>query len=193
MPADPIDDVLGQIARGDIEVARVLFAAYTPYLRALVRRQQADRLRAKFDSDDVVQSVWVQVLQKLGRDGWLVNDEPRLRGLLATIARRRLLTRARAHDRDPEESETSDPATDRNPRPSEVAQAGDLWSHLLHLCPPQHREVLVLKREGLPLAEIAARTGLHEGSVRRILRQLARDLALRQEPLPVEAEAEPTR
>jgi RNA polymerase sigma-70 factor (ECF subfamily) len=36
----------------------------------------------------------------------------------------------------------------------------------------------MLKREGLPLTEIAARTGLHEGSVRRILRRLSRDLAM---------------
>jgi RNA polymerase sigma-70 factor (ECF subfamily) len=49
--------------------------------------------------------------------------------------------------------------------------------------------VLVLRREGLPLAEIAARTGLHEGSVRRILRRLARELALRAEPLTPEPEA----
>ena len=43
---------------------------------------------------------------------------------------------------------------------------------------PDHHELLRLKRQGLPLQEIAARTGLHEGSVRRILRQLARQLAL---------------
>ena len=47
---------------------------------------------------------------------------------------------------------------------------------MLDLCPPEHHEVLVLRREGLPLVEIAARTGLHEGSVRRILRRLAREL-----------------
>jgi RNA polymerase sigma-70 factor (ECF subfamily) len=49
---------------------------------------------------------------------------------------------------------------------------------MLDLCPPDHHSVLLLKRDGLPLAEIAARTGLHEGSVRRILRQLSRDLAM---------------
>jgi RNA polymerase sigma-70 factor (ECF subfamily) len=49
---------------------------------------------------------------------------------------------------------------------------------MLQLCPPEHRAVLCLRRDGLPLAEIAARTGLHEGSVRRILRRLVRELAL---------------
>jgi RNA polymerase sigma-70 factor (ECF subfamily) len=74
-------------------------------------------------------------------------------------------------------------AASPEPRPSEVAQAGDLWEKMLALCPPEHHELLRLRRQGLLLTEIAARTGLHEGSVRRILRQLARQLALEQEPL----------
>jgi RNA polymerase sigma-70 factor (ECF subfamily) len=47
---------------------------------------------------------------------------------------------------------------------------------MLALCPPAHHDVLRLRREGLRLEEIAARTGLHEGSVRRILRKLARQV-----------------
>jgi RNA polymerase sigma-70 factor (ECF subfamily) len=191
MSADPIDELLDQLARGDTEAAGVLFAAYAPYLRALVRRQVSDQLRAKFDSADVVQSVWVQVVRHLGRDGWTVEDEARLRALLATIARRRLLTRVRKHANDlapdqPDEAEVETLPEHRHPRPSEVAQAGDMWARMLDLCPPEHHKVLVLRREGLPLTEIAARTGLHEGSVRRILRRLARQLALRQVPLPAD-------
>jgi RNA polymerase sigma-70 factor (ECF subfamily) len=184
MPADPLDVLLDQVARGDTEAAAALFAAYAPYLRALVRRQLSDRLRAKFDSADVVQSVWVQVVRHLGRDGWAVDDEARLRALLATIARRRLLTRARRFAGAPaDEGLAGTDLADDAPRPSEVAQANDLWDRLLALCPPEHHAILHLRREGLTLEEIAARTGLHEGSVRRILRRLARELALRDEPL----------
>jgi RNA polymerase sigma-70 factor (ECF subfamily) len=52
---------------------------------------------------------------------------------------------------------------------------------MLALCPAEHQEVLRLKRQGLLLTEIADRTGLHEGSVRRILRTLARRLALQEQ------------
>jgi DNA-binding IclR family transcriptional regulator len=38
--------------------------------------------------------------------------------------------------------------------------------------------VLILKRQGLFLSEISARTGLHEGSIRRILYDLARRMAV---------------
>ena len=195
MAEPPADALIDQLARGDMQAAGALFDAYAPYLRALVRRQLSDQLRAKFDSADVVQSVWVQVVRRLGRDGWSVDDEARLRALLATIARRRLLTRVRqlsagvaAEKAGPDEAEAV--PDDGRPRPSEEVQAQELWATMLDLCPPEHHPVLVLRREGLPLTEIAARTGLHEGSVRRILRRLARELALRAEPLAAEAEAE---
>jgi RNA polymerase sigma factor (sigma-70 family) len=189
MPDELVDDILNQLSRGDIEAAEALFAAYTPYLRAVVRRQLSDRLRSKFDSADVVQSVWVQVVRQLGRDGWRVNDERELRALLATIARRRLISRARRHAQtDDDLPPDGAGAETRDPRPSQVAQAGELWERILDLCPPEHHQVLYLKREGLPPGEIAAQTGLHEGSVRRILRRVARELALQEEPLAGPAE-----
>jgi len=181
------DDLLEQLGRGEVEALGELFEAYAPYLRAVVRRQLSDRLRPKFDSVDVVQSVWVQLIRRLGRDGWRVNDEGHLRALLVTIARRRLITRARQCDRAgdrPAEDDWTAVADARQASPSEAAQANDLWERMLGLLPPEHHPILALRREGVALAEIAARTGLHEGSVRRILRRLARELALRERPLP---------
>ncbi len=49
---------------------------------------------------------------------------------------------------------------------------------MLEECSPAHREILVLKRQGMPNGEIARLTGLHEGSVRRILYELARRMAI---------------
>jgi RNA polymerase sigma-70 factor (ECF subfamily) len=189
MKADPADLLLEQLARGNVEAAADLYAAFTPYLRAIVRRQLSDALRPKFDSADVVQSVWVHVVRQLGKSGWKVQDGDQLRALLATIARRRLVSRVRHHARAVGaerggEGELAAAPDEGYPRPSEVAQADELWDELLRLCPAEHHEVLRLRREGLLFAEIATRTGLHEGSVRRILRRLSRELALRQEPLP---------
>jgi RNA polymerase sigma-70 factor (ECF subfamily) len=61
--------------------------------------------------------------------------------------------------------------------------ADELWQRMLALCPPGHHQLLHLRKQGLTLDEIARRTGLHEGSVRRILRRLSRQLALGQEPI----------
>jgi len=183
------DELLEQLWKGNAEVLGDLFVVYESYLRAIVRSQLSDRLRSKFDSVDVVQSVWVQLLRRMGQDGCRVNDKNHLRALLVTIARRRLVSRARQcwwlTDADlPLDDEGWESLFDsRQTMPSETAQANDLWAKMLNLTPPDQREVLILKREGLPLQEIAARTGLHEGSVRRILRRLSRELALQEEPL----------
>lgn len=182
------DRLLEQLNRGEVAAAEELFAAYAPYLKAVVRGHLSDRLRAKFDSADVVQSVWVQVVRRLREDGWRLGTEAELRALLTTIARRRAISRIRQHapaagrERRLGDGAEPVPAAD-GPRPSEVAQADELWQRMLRLCPPGHHEVLRFRREGLSSDEIAARTGLHEGSVRRILRRLARDLALTERPL----------
>jgi RNA polymerase sigma factor (sigma-70 family) len=187
MPSSPHADdatLIDRVGRGDVDAVAAMFAAYAPYLRAIVRCRMADRLQAKFDSADVVQSVWVQVLRQIGRPGWAVTDERQLRALLATIARRRLITRIRRTDEgDPAAEEVEELPQIGQARPSEVVQADDVWDKLLDLCPSDHHPVLALRREGVSLTEIAARTGLHEGSVRRIIRRLASALALQEEPI----------
>jgi RNA polymerase sigma-70 factor (ECF subfamily) len=188
MDVEPLDLLLERLARGDAAAAEQVLAAYEPYLRALVRRALPGRLRAKFDSIDVVQSVWVHVLRALRAGAWEVGDRARLRALLATVARRRLVSRYRHHRTALEREQPGGAEPDGLPaphqaRPSEVAQAGELWERMLALCPPEHHELLRLRRQGLLLDEIAARTGMHEGSVRRVLRRLARQLALEREPL----------
>jgi RNA polymerase sigma factor (sigma-70 family) len=189
MKAEPLALLLEQLNRGDREAAERVFAAYEPYLRMVVRRYLPGRLRPKLDSIDVVQSVWVQVLRGLRACRWHFTDTARLQAFLVKVTRRLLTSRFRRHhtalERERPGVATLDvfPAAGQ-PRPSEVAQAAELWERMLALCPPEHHALLRLRRLGLPLNEVAARTGLHEGSVRRILRRLARRLALSQEPIP---------
>jgi RNA polymerase sigma factor (sigma-70 family) len=180
-------DLLQRVRHGDEGAAGQLVAACEPHLRQAVRRSLPDRIRARFDSVDVVQSVWVHVLRGLRAGKWQFPDESHYHAFLLKVARRRLVSRMRHHG-PAVEREAAGTDLDRLPapaqaRPSEVAQAEELWQRLLALCPPGHHEVLRLRRQGLAMEEIGRRTGLHEGSVRRILRQLARQLALDQQPL----------
>src|SRR5581483_7063392 len=117
--------------------------------------------------------------------GWRFKDPAHLRSFLVQVTRHRFIDQIR-HHRTALEREQPLSGTDpedippsTQPRPSEIVQADDLWRKMLSLCPPAHHEVLRLKRQGLTLEEISALTGLHEGSVRRILRQLAREMAIR--------------
>jgi RNA polymerase sigma factor (sigma-70 family) len=183
MSVEHLDELIEKLNGGDVEAAERAFLAYEPYLRMAIRRQLSGPLRSKLDTMDIVQSVWADVLGGFRAAGWRFTDRSHLRAFLMKVARNRLIDRRRQHHRAIEQERPLDPSMvdlpiARQPRPSEVAQEHELWKRILDECSPCHREILVLKRQGLPNAEIAKRTGLHEGSVRRILYDLARRLSI---------------
>lgn len=187
MNAPPLEHLLKLLSEGDSEAIEHVFVNVAPGLRTLVRRQISGPLRSKFDSEDVVLSVWTDLLDGF-RDGrWSFETAAQLRAFLITATRRRLIDRVRQHRRAIELEQPFSSEEDGRQlasgvaAPSEVARGNELWRQLLALCPPAHRELLALKRQGLPLAEIAARTGLHASSVRRILYDLAKRLAAAQQ------------
>lgn len=184
MSADILDELIERLNEGDLDAAEKAFLAYEPYLRIAIRRQLSGPLRAKLDSRDVIQSVWADVLHQFREAGWRFADRAHLRAFLMKVARNRLIDRRRQHHRALDRERPlgdlkahEQPRADQ-PRPSEVAQGEELWQQMLASCPPAHREILRLKRDGLPLSEISARTGFHEGSIRRILYNLATRLAV---------------
>ncbi len=173
-----VADLLEQLNRGNAAAAEEVFRRYEPYLRMMIRRQLAGPLRAKFDSVDIVQSVWADLLRGFRAANWQFDDAAQLKAFLVKATRNRFLNRIQRHRREKPLGEVDLAARtpSHEPRPSEVAQRDELWERLLRLCTPAHREILHLRRQGLLLAEIAARTGFHQSSVRRILYDLARRL-----------------
>ena len=183
MVSEPLDNLLAQLSGGDPAAVEQVFLAFEPYLRKAVRRHLPPPLRAKFDPADILQSVWADVLRGFREAGWRFTNADHLRGFLFVATRNRLIDRIRRYRKAVEREEPlggggrQGEPTSPQPRPSELAQAADLWERILARCPPEHRPLLGLKRQGYSLAEIAERTGLHPDSVRRILRTLARQLA----------------
>jgi RNA polymerase sigma factor (sigma-70 family) len=186
---EPLQALLERMCAGDLQAAEQALLAHETQLRVIVRRQLSRRLRAKFDSVDVVQSVWVRVLQDFQKKGCRIESTDHLRNFLVRVTRNCLIDRLRyfrtALEREQPLTEGVPlPASGAGqPRPSEIAQANELWDTLLENCPPEYHELLRLKQQGLPLARIAASTGLHEDSVRRIIRRLARKVAFTGDPL----------
>jgi RNA polymerase sigma-70 factor (ECF subfamily) len=170
----------------DPEAVEQVFLHVAPSLRAMVRRYVTGALRAKFDSEDVVLSVWVELIDGFRQGRWHFENVSQLRAFLITATRRKLIDQVRqcraqiAHEcvLPPEVDPTL--FAGRATRPSEAARSNELWEQLLTLCPPAHHELLNLKRQGFSLDEIAERTGLHSSSVRRILYDLAKRLAIAQ-------------
>jgi RNA polymerase sigma-70 factor (ECF subfamily) len=150
----------------------------------VVRRLLPAHLRTRFDSADIVQSAWAGLVEKLHEAELHFASAAHLRAFLVMVTKHRFVDHVRQHEasvareRPVPEDDLAELAQSAQPRPSEVAQAEELWEQMLALCPPEHHEVLRLRRDGLLLEEIAAQTGLHVDSIRRILRKLARQLAL---------------
>jgi RNA polymerase sigma-70 factor (ECF subfamily) len=192
MNVDSLDSLLEELNGGSDAAAERAFLAYEPYLRKVVRRLLPQNLRAKFDSIDVVQSVYCDVLVAFRASGMRFASVPQLRAFLVAATRNRFIDRLRQHR---SAVRLEEPLPDEGlaahspaPRPSESAVAAELWDRLLALCPPQHHALLELRRAGASAGEIAAQLGMHDGSVRRILRGLSVRLACSAAPEP-----EPTR
>jgi RNA polymerase sigma-70 factor (ECF subfamily) len=183
MNAEPLDELLDRLCQGDSQAAEQVFVAYEPYLRLVVRRLLPAQLRSKFDSQDVVHSIWADLLTGFRDSGWRFQDAAHLRAFLVKATRNRFLDSVRKHKAaatreqplDAELLEDSMPSP--VPQPSEIAQANDLWDQMLKICPEAHRPLLQLRREGCTLEDIAAKTGYHPSSVRRIFYDVAHRLA----------------
>lgn len=184
--ATPLRDLVQQFLDGNRSAADELFHLVQPYLLRVVRRRLSAPLRVKLDSADIVQSVWADVWRKREQGGWHFDDLEQFRVFLARLVQNRCIDRFRSHGMAVRHEEPLDHEAQGQPsalaaqqaHPSETLAADELWQKMLAVCPPAHRGLLDLKRQGFSLDEIALRTGLHKNSVRRILYEIAGRLAL---------------
>jgi RNA polymerase sigma factor (sigma-70 family) len=184
---DSLEAVLVRLNSGEQSAVEEMFVAFEPYMRMAIHRRIAGSLRAKFDSADVVQSVWADLVDGLRESRWVFASIEQFRAFLIKMTRNRLIDRLRSHRHSldheiklPLEHVEALPA-DRIPRVSEDFYADELWQQMVEACPAAHYELLTLKHQGASIAEIAERTKLHEGSVRRILYDIAKRVAARRE------------
>jgi hypothetical protein len=87
MQTDALDQLLDKLGCGDDAAAEEVFRAYEPYLRVVVRRMLPPNMRSKFDSVDVVQSVWADVLRRFREGGYRFNNAAQLRAFLVKATR----------------------------------------------------------------------------------------------------------
>src|SRR5262245_42416905 len=97
METEPLHALLAKLSQGETSAAGEVFRAYEPILRMVVRRQLSDRLRAKFDSMDIVQSIWVDFLRGFQDAGWRFESAAHLKAFLIKMTRNRFVDRLRQH------------------------------------------------------------------------------------------------
>ena len=94
-----LEVLLDRLNQGDVAAAEKLFLIYEPYLRLLVRRRLGTHLRSKFDSIDIVQSVWADLLAGFRANDWQFADPTHLQAFLVKVTRNRFIDRLRHHRR----------------------------------------------------------------------------------------------
>jgi RNA polymerase sigma factor (sigma-70 family) len=184
----PEDSLLARLNAGDEAALQEMFVSIEPFMRMVIRRRISSGFRAKFDSADVVQSVWANFVGNRERRDCKFENLEQFRAYMVRMACNRLIDHFRKHrmsvlHKATTKDDRRELPADHDPSVSEDFYAAELWEQLRENCPPAHYDLLVLKRYGASVAEIAQQTNLHEGSVRRVLAELARRiLKLRKSP-----------
>jgi RNA polymerase sigma factor (sigma-70 family) len=184
MPIEPdISDLIARARTGDEAAVREFLTRFEPEVRTMVRGRLPRMLRTQFDSMDFVQAVWQSFFADLRKGPRQFENVHHLRGFLAGVARNKVyeehrrLTRTKKYALAREQRlyvrrgsrEVERELISPEPTPSQAVQASDRLAQLMATCSPREVQVIVLRHQGLTFEEIAARTGVNERSVRRII------------------------
>jgi RNA polymerase sigma-70 factor (ECF subfamily) len=189
---ETFDALVGRALAGEGGALPRLIEHCLPGLRAWIRLQTGEALRAKESASDLAQSVCLELLQDLS--SFEYRGEAAFRQWLYRAAERKIRDRARYW-----QAERRDVAREQRPRaederadelldcyatfctPSRVAVAREELARIetaFAALSPEHREVILLARMlGLPHAEIAQRMHRSEGAVRVLLFRALAELA----------------
>jgi RNA polymerase sigma-70 factor (ECF subfamily) len=182
-------DVMARLRAGDEAAARLVFERFVHQLIRLARGQFDAVLRRKVDAEDVVQSAYKSFFLRYGEGKLEVPDWSKLWGLLTLITLRKCCDRVayhRAECRDVQREAAAHPgasgtepwweAVAREPTPEEATVLAETVELLLRSLEEGERPVLELSLQGYTSAEISARLGLAERSVRRLRERIRKRL-----------------
>lgn len=194
MDDDVFTRLIGRAREGDEHALEELLRSFETDVRLMVRVRLPKALRARFDSMDFVQSVWTSLFVNPQRDEVNFANAKHFRAFLAGVVSNKVnqqyrkRTQSKKYElareeplyvrRGDQEQPRELPAT--LPTASEEAQATERMAQLAAGRSPAEARALELRRRGLTFDEIAAQTGLHERTVRRLIEGLRDHLEARQ-------------
>ncbi|MHC4399124.1 MAG: RNA polymerase sigma factor [Planctomycetota bacterium] len=182
-----VDDfrrLLERVENGSQEATYELIDRYAPHVVRAVRRKLSKAIRAKFDSVDFVQAVWASFFAAPKSLARFAAPNELVRHLVA-LAYNKVVDEFRRYmetdkhnvnrerSLDNSELHLSGELVARQPSPSEVAVANELWARMLEGQPKHYRRILELRRAGNTYQQIADKLDLNERTVRRTIRKVA--------------------
>jgi RNA polymerase sigma factor (sigma-70 family) len=177
------DILIQKVREGSQQAAWELIQKYSSQILRVVRRRLPDGLRQKFDSQDFEQAAWMSVFAHRSRLGKCatakdfvaylgqiaankVNMEVRRRyyGKKYNVTREESLNKLSLTD-----SEVLHAVQDSA---SEVAMMRENWLQFIEGQPEHYQRIVAMRYAGKSMREIADELKLHEGTVRRALKQM---------------------
>jgi RNA polymerase sigma factor (sigma-70 family) len=185
------ETLLERLRTGDEEAAWQLVCEYGPHVVAVVRRRLRRQIRARLDSQDLVQAVWKSFFLDMPGIADLRSPEQLIKLLveltqnkvvdayrhhLYAERRRAAQEEAALHEENPEcerwPAENGVEIIGRDATPSQFAMAREHWQRMLHERPVVHQEVIRRRLMGQTYESIAATLGISERTARRVIGDL---------------------
>lgn len=174
--ANQTQEVFQRVAQGDDDACRDVFERYLQRLVGLARSRLSERLAAKVDAEDVVQSVFRSFFIRAQDGQYVIERAGDLWKLLAAITRHKVLKRAehfqqqrRSLDREAALAEPGNENATAEPNEADAVALADEVEFLMRQLEPHQREMLELRLQGKTIPEIADAVNRSERTVRRFL------------------------
>ena len=168
-----------RVRDGDQDAAEMLITEFEPQIRRLVRFRLTDpQLRRTVDSADICQSVFTNFFIRISLGDFEFQEPRQLFGLLATMARNKLIQRYRKEAcRRPQDGQLifygelaeELQATSMSPTPSQVVAAKELVEKLEGKLSPDEIRISELRRDGKSWGEISEMLGEGADALRKRL------------------------
>jgi RNA polymerase sigma-70 factor (ECF subfamily) len=177
--------LMRRLRDGSEEAAWELVERFSSSVQRVIRRSLNEQMRSKFDSIDFVQAVWFSLFRERERFNNF-QSPAQLTAFLMGMAknklahehRRRLQTKKHDLRREqPVNSEDHDYGYQDShcPRPSQIAQARELWNSIIAGESDQNHRIVKLRLAGMTYEEIGSTLGIHERTARRVIDRLSRE------------------
>ncbi|MCA9234742.1 MAG: sigma-70 family RNA polymerase sigma factor [Planctomycetales bacterium] len=178
MPICSDHSLLRRFQTGQQDAATELYLRYARRLQALARKQTGQQLAARFDPEDVVQSVFRTFFRRASEGCYAAPVGEELWQLLLVLALNKIRSLAvyhRAQKRDAGRTVAADAVAEAAGESGDDAIAYNTMrlvvDELIESLPAPQDEIIRLRIEGHEVADIAATTGRSKRTVERTLQQ----------------------
>jgi RNA polymerase sigma factor (sigma-70 family) len=179
----PLRELVSGIREGDEQAVGAFVAHYEPQLRRVLRVTRVIRLlQSQFDSQDLMQSVFMQVIADIRADHAKFSDESALVGYLSTVGRNRLrdhIRRVKATKRDRQKTVGDDvealkKVAQSGPSPSQIVEVREQVARIEACASPSELKVIKERADGAGWQELASARGLNPEALRKRIERVRR-------------------